>query len=186
MISHNLLPILFGLAVAVPASASPEFVLQPDYLRNSYLAKIPVVAGSHQGYMRRCIKNWAVLSTERAAAFAYPAGWPATVGGQTIFLEIGSSGFPAYSYIHLVDNKIRSDLMQPRLAIGDVPRDKIGAIYTQAFSGPWQSDWIKISDGDCYFLTIVNGKNRQLILSYGSRNSLSRDSVIKKVIELTN
>lgn len=186
MISHNFLPFLFGLAVAVPASASPEFVLQPEYLRASYLAKIPAVAGQHQGYMRRCIKNWTVLSTERAAAFAYPAGWPANDGGQTIFLEIGSSGFPAYSYIHLVGNKIRSNLIQPGLEVGDVAAAKISAIYTQAGNGNWQSDWIAMQDGNCYFLTIISKKKHRLILSYGSTGKLSSNSIIRKVIELTN
>jgi hypothetical protein len=175
---------LFGVVMVPAASASQPFSLGPEYLSSTYLEMLPNVAGPHLGQMNRCIKNWAAIPMERAAAFTQPIVWPANNGGPTIFLEIGSSGFPKYSYIHIIGNKLRSNLLQSGLALGKVSVESVNAIYAQAFNEIQQGDWLKVEDGDCYFLTVDNGKKRQLILSFGAERLLPNDSIIKKIINL--
>lgn len=167
------------MLLLVASCTLPNRLLASKDSMPSYAAAIAkITAEPQQWAMRQCVKNWAVTSEERQSAFASNLGALAGAPIKHILLEIGNSGFPSYSYIFVANNRLRSSLQKDKY----ISLEEVSELYRLAFSTHQTEVWADIEDGDCYFLTIIDGDNKKTILSYGVIRSLPQDSLIKRLI----
>lgn len=176
--SSFILPmLLLATSCAVPS----RLLVSQDSLPTYAQAIAKITAKPQQWAMGRCVKNWEVTSEERQRVFASEMWHPQGQPTKRILLEIGNSGFPSYSYIVVGNNRLRSSLQVDK----PIAETQISELYRLAFSVRQDETWAQIMDGECYYLTVIDGANEKTILSYGALRSLPQDSLIKKLILLS-
>lgn len=135
-------------------------------------------SGAYAPALRSCIRNWESVEVQRVEI---PDGTARSTGA--VLLEIGSSGFPSYSFVRVDGTGMQSSFGPAREVAGTPLGRRLVNTYKGLEPMPRSQIGAVMDDGDCYFLTVYADGKAETTFAYGILPTLERNALIRELVE---